>query len=336
MEGLFQYSLSRSTWSTYKTGWTQFNVFLVAQGYQIELPVPREVLCRYIIYAYFHRRLTVGTIRGYIAGIKFIHNMANKSVAVFSDFWVVKLLDACDNLDWASLKEKTPSRCAFTLPVVKVFGHELAVKSKLAAWDKSGIWTAVLLAYHVSLRLGDFLPTGHGIDWARVLSWDRIRVVNKNHLAIVLILPKNTKSHRSQGVVRDVFRFDEQMYCPIYHLTKLYSEVKKQPDFKESQPVFRRLDKKPLTSRQINKLIKQLVTPILGPHFSGHSFRCGVVSLMSANSDMFTPVDAMRQGDWSLHGNSHERYERLHAVGAERTHEKIKAASKRYFNENIL
>ena len=315
LENTIKYSLSASAWSNYKTAWKTFNVFLLLQGFDIDLPVPIGVLCRYVVYLYRVRMLTYGTIKNYMSGLKFIHGLACKSTEVFKHFWYLKTLKAVKNLELARLKEKPPTRCAFTYPVLQIFGDELLKDKKIHPWTKMNIWGAAVLAYFASLRLGDFLPTSHGLDEIRILSWDRIRVVDDDHLCFLIVLPKNT--YKEQGVIRDIIRFRDRRYCPVYNLLRIFNCVRVQPGFKLSDPVFTKASGKHLYSRDINDALHYFLDPLFGKKFTGHSFRAAIASQMSENPEIFNEKQVEYAGDW--HGGSQECYQRRHGVGIKKT-----------------
>ena len=315
-----QYCLSRGTWSTYKTAWKQFTSFARAQGYVFDLPVPLPILCRFVIYLYKRKQLMHGTIKNYVSGIKFIHGMANVSTEVFKSFWFVKLMTAIRNLCWAQLRELPPNRCAFTYPALKVFGHQLYQNRSMHPWLKLNIWTAALLAFYASLRLGDFLPNSHGIDQIRVISWDRLRIVDEDQISFLILLPKNTT--KNQGVVRDIVRTKDPRFCPVHNILKLYDAARQDPNFSETGPIFTKPKGGYLHTYDINKAIEVTMEPLFGKVFSGHSFRSALPSEASENPADFSNEVVMSLGDWH-NLEVVELYKRRKGVGVKSTMKKL-------------
>ena len=70
--------------------------------------------------------------------------------------------------------------------VVKVFGHLLATNedTTLSSESKQAVWTAVLFAFWGSTRFGDFIPSDAHHSTGKLLTWDRIQVVDDNHIAV--------------------------------------------------------------------------------------------------------------------------------------------------------
>ena len=317
---VIEYGLCSSTWSTYMTALRCFDEFLRSQGIFMDLPVTVPILCRYLIYLYKIKDLSHVTITQYMSGLRFFHLLLDVSDAAFDSFLVNKVKIAIGNLRLAKLVQPPPKRCAITFPVMKLFGHELAKDQSASLWDKQIVWTCALLAYWAALRLGDIIPTGHGRDLMRIISWDKIKVVSDRQIVLTLILPKRSKG--SQGVVKHIFAFEKATtYCPIANLLILYKVRSQQEGFDESDFCFVKSNGKLFTSVDMRHWIKKLIHPVLGPYYNGHSFRSGIPTLMSQFPDAFTTDDVMRWGLWN--SDAHELYQRHHGVGQEKTHQKI-------------
>ena len=281
-----------------------------------------ELICQFIIYLYKARQLRHGSIKNYIAGVKFITAMAGASTDNFQTFFVRKLMTAIANREWAMLKEKPPNRCAMTFSSLCIFGDELFKLKSMHPWTRLNMWGAALLSYSAQMRLGDFLPDCHGFDKARVLSWDKFRVIEDDHLSFVIVLPKNTASIKKQGATKDVIRFRDKRFCPVSHLLKILHAQKQEKTFSWSMPVFTKASGRPLYSYDINKAIERLLDPLFGDKFSGHSFRCGVTSVMAEHPDKFTNDMVMQHGGWQDPKSTHG-YSRRMGVGIKATKELI-------------
>ena len=164
-----------------------------------------------------------------------------------------------------------------TLPLLKLIGHELAIKN----WEENSklvVWTAMCTAFFGSFRMGELLSKAEfGFSHFDTLLWADIRFLKDGSIQIRNRIPKN----RSQtGEIIDLFPF-EGSSCPVNSLKKLWTEL----PHEKNMPVFRFKSGKFLTQKTFNSVI----TDCLKPHFkdkafdySGHSFRVGLPSALSS------------------------------------------------------
>ena len=322
MEETIGYCLSRSAWSQYKTAWKHLVTFLEYEGYTGGLPVPEELIVKFLLYLHRSRTLSYSTIKNYMAGLKFIHGLAGSSTEAFKSFLVRKMLVAIHNKELSLLKEKPPNRCALTFPTLAIFGDELLSSMTYHPWTRLNIWAASLLSYSSGLRLGDYLPDSHGIDIPKILTWDKFRVIEEDHLTFVIILPKNTKAIKKQGDAKDVTRFPDPRFCPVSKILKILAIRLEDPDFDWYEPVFTKSNGRPLYTYDVNRAMSLILDPIYGDKFSGHSFRSGVTSVMAENYDKFTLDNVKQHGGWRG-DESIKLYSRRAGVGIKATKDLI-------------
>lgn len=188
------YGSTASTWSSYKTAHNAMSAFLKTKGQEFNYPINLENLAKFIIYLDQVRRVTPNTIKCYIAHLKAMQELSGYTTPVFENERIKKLIKAINNIYLAQLPEPITERMAITIHDIKVFGHTLSLDKTLCYHDKQVIWVTLLIAYYGALRLGSILPTGHGIDNIRLLSWNNVKYISEKHITIFIPLPKHIQT----------------------------------------------------------------------------------------------------------------------------------------------
>lgn len=260
------------------------------------------------------KHLKFGTIQQYVRASRCFLQHAKRDISAYSSFHVNFLLLACKNQDRASLIPKPTIRTHMSFPAMVVLFNQIKI-STLGSYEKHLLWTLCLVCYFGCLRGSDFLPTGHGIDLARMLTWRRIRVISNTHIVIFLAL---TKQSKGSGIVKSLFAGNNKSFCPIHNLAYL-RKIQGEPPLHEI--IFRKRSGKIINSQELTFWLRQFLGPILGYGFSAHSFRAGIPSMMSEFPDLYTKQEAKQFGEWS--SDAVEVYQRSIGVGNRRIHEKI-------------
>jgi hypothetical protein len=319
-------SLATSSWYGYKTGWTSWSDCIQHLGYRVSLPATVTMLLDYINYLHNWRKVKVGTIRSYLTALKKLHRLNHCSVVQFDHPDIEMFLKGLSNHE-ALNNIPGQMRNVMTFEVLKLWGCALQ-RSQLTFKDKLVFWTVSLLAFWSSARMGELLEKEqNSIDVIRVITWEKIKPLQETDLTIFLAVPKT--SEQPEGVVVDIFSFEDKRYCAVDHLHKLYRLCREQGLGKPADCVFKLFSGDILTTSKMNYHLKKLLKPFLPEgqcSYSCHSFRAGLPSFMASLPDVFTEQDIQVTCRWK--SEACRRYTRLHGIAQRRVMEKIHAVLK--------
>ena len=263
-------SYASRTWDSYLTAWRSLSHFLNLKGLKPAIPLTADTLSHYICYLKFERKLEATTIRSYVSALKMLHELNNTSVKSFDNVQIKFMLRGISNLCAAEDNSKF-TRNVISFAVLQIFGHELHKDKTLDPLNRQVIWTAALLGYHGSFRMGELLtisPNKFDPIWG--LAWDNIKVIGDDHLCVVSKLPKTSEDPR--GHVIDLIALNQsKSLCPVYNVYKL---MRMNGPLYLDDPVFRLKSGKMLTMKLMNDMLKKYLKPLFPQAvFTCHSFR---------------------------------------------------------------
>ena len=257
------------TWDSYLTAWRSLIHFFNLKGLKHLIPLTSDVLCNYICFLKFDRKLEASTVKSYVSAIKTLHELNGTSTIAFENAQIKLLLRAASNLSTVEDKNNF-TRNVMTFSVLQIFGYELHRDKKLNPLDRQTLWTVALVGYHGSFRLGELLsysPSKFDPMWD--MKWDNVKVKDDNQVVIVSKLPKTSEDPR--GHVVDLLRMEKKSMCPVYNLEKL---LRMQKNVYLDDPVFRMSDGRLLTMKMMNDALKKYLKPVFPEAtFTCHSFR---------------------------------------------------------------
>ena len=156
-------------------------------------------------------------------------------------------------------------------------------------------------------------PTQSSIDLIRCITWSKIKFLSSDSYTIFLALPKT--SEEEEGVIIDLFAYEDSRYCPMFNLNKLLKLCEKIDRNKDNDMLFRFESGVLLTMSKMNillKKLKELHFPDKQYHWTCHSFRSGLPSYMASKPDLFTEEDIKGTCWWR--GISFKRYTRTKGI----------------------
>ena len=254
------------------------------------------------------------SIKSYKSALKSAHIMNGSSTLAFESPLVNVVLQGMSNLSRA-LNVPNKQRLVLSMEVLKILGHALA-SSNFSPYDRQVIWTAMLIGYFCSIRMGEILTdnnTSSAYDPVRLITWKKFREVSSDNVSMFIAIPK--VSDDSRGVVVDMFTFKDPSLCPVQNLKTLLNMSMAKGLNSESSPVFMMESGKLLTKEFMNQLLKSLLLPYFPASpgaWSCHSFRAGAASHMAAHPELFTAEEVRLQGRWK--SETYLRYCRLTGI----------------------
>jgi hypothetical protein len=270
----------------------------------LELPVSEEVVLGFIHWMVFDRNLSVGSINGYLAGIKKLHIMKGLPEPNLRTKTVQMILEGKKNMDAAEKLRTGENRKPVTPDIMAL------LKAKIREWDadntdKLSIWAISTLLFHGAFRGGELLcRSASWFDPAYTLLREDIAIIDEQSggsvVQVKLKAPKEDK--KGTAIIVDVFQTDTDL-CPAKAVRKWKKASK---HMENGQPAFRFSDGVPITGTKFNFLLKQWLSDTV-PGISAHSFRIGAASLMGAMG--FSDKDVKAVGRWG--SRAFEGYMRL-------------------------
>jgi hypothetical protein len=261
-----------------------------------------DFLTNFACWALLEKNLKPQTVLSYIASVKAAHKF--RGLEINCDDYVLKsIVRGAENMNMYELVSKGV-RKVMTLPLLKVIGHQLT-KLQWSTDSKQVVWSACVIAFFGSLRLGEILAQKESeFNAKETLLWNDIKFRKDNSLLIHI---KIDKCRNKNGSYVDLFEFKGHGCCPISVLKKL-QEFRNNPN----SPVFQFKNGKLLTPLTLNKIVRDLLRPIIGNAadlISGHSFRAGVASAMANDPEAANDRDIKSWGRWT--SESYLLYTRL-------------------------
>ena len=308
-----------SYWSQLKTVHRHLLTWQQISGVQIFYPFSYEVTSGIILYMIENLKLAANTLYSYVSTIKALHIYQGFDISGIEDKRIKLLLRGYKNI-LNSAGAPVNTRKVMTFETMQLFGHELCDTS-FDYETKQAIWTLVVVSFWGSIRYGDFMPGSQGIVHEKLLTWDRIQMTSDDHGALFLHDPKEDRD--GKGVAKDLVRYKDHVYCPLYNLEHLYRTRVERREVEGHEPIF-------LTSKDklINMAYMRRCLSILDKYFGGygkitcHSARAGLPSHVAGMPELFTQKEIMDLGNWATQ-DSADRYCRTQSLGKIRILRKV-------------
>lgn len=291
---LLRASLSQSSWCKNATALKCFKCFESQSPNCHPWPLSEKSVCEFVTWAVKTRDLKAATVKSYLGAISLAHKFMSIDYSNCMGFWPSMLLKGAENLEFYKNISRE-SRKAMTLPVLKILGHQLAT-SDLPADSQMVIWTACVIAFFGSFRLGEILPANEKrFNPSDTLLWNDVKVRGDS----VLIHIKIPKGRNPQGEFVDLFEFDRYNCCPVKALKAL--SLAKNSKVSQKTPVFQFKNGTLLSAKALTEKMQMLLEPKLGQAaklFTGHSFRAAIPSALSNNPELASDEEIKLWGRW--------------------------------------
>jgi len=302
---LLRASLSLASWSKNATAMKCFEKFDSQSPNIHNWPLSEKSICEFVTWAVVVCKLKAATIKSYLAAISLAHKFKGWNSSACNGFLVKSLLKGAENLEFY-LDISRESRKALSLPILKILGHQLAV-SDMTENDKLVLWTAAVVAFFGSFRLGEILAKNErNFNQSDILLWSDVKIKDDS----ILLHIKIPKNRIAKGEFVDIFEFDKHNCCPVKALKKLY--LSKGRNLNKNSPVFCFENGKLLTPSLLTSTMRSLLHPRIGAaaeQLSGHSFRAALPSALANNDVLASDEEIKLWGRWG--SPSYKRYIKL-------------------------
>jgi len=195
------------------------------------------------------KHLKPATVKSYLYSVKLAHSLSGKNTIEYTKDPLVQLaLKGSEHIGDLELKN-TKIRLAMNLSTLRILGHRIA-KSDWLKLSKQVVWTACLVSFFTSCRMGELLAgTENMFDPTTTLTW--IHVSNSDVYGKTIFLPY-TKTTGLKGKTTELFFFKLTSCCPVLAMERLEELAKIENVYDVKLPVFRFKSGKFLTVNKLN------------------------------------------------------------------------------------
>jgi hypothetical protein len=318
---LLSASLAKSTWDKYCSGWRAWLDFELSQENCIAWPVSIENFRKFAVWCIGNRCISHRTTISYLYSVAIAHSLKNLPCVDYnSDKTLKLLLNGAKNLGEPRTNVSQGRRVA-NISTLKLISHALAS----CDWHKISrqvIWSCCTLAFFASLRIGEILSSNcASFDPTSTLLWKHVKFLCND--SVLLYIPC-TKTKKYTGEFVDVFPLEGNFCCPVSALKLLLQIHLELNIFDFEQPVFSFGKHNFLTTRKLNDVLKNLLSPWYDPNtdvISCHSFRGAVINIMQNNMSLFKPEECRLYGRWE--SDAYLYYLKNHHADRKLTFEKL-------------
>jgi hypothetical protein len=298
MASFMHASVAASTWGRYATGWRTFEAFQLKAGREFTWPLSRETLQAFVGYCLVDRKLKPTSVKTYLSSLTKLHKLKGFQDYKMEDSTISALLRGAANLAMSGPPQPALNRRVMTMPMLQIIGHQLAESGWLKN-TKQTIWTACLVGFFSSARMGELLaPHETGIDPTATLTWSCVQFREDDSVLIHIRLPKVSTQ---EGDFVDLFPFPDPPYCPVSALKVMYWQQRAAGQGGLDQAVFTFAGGKQLTREGLNSALKTLLGTIFNfeeGSISCHSFRAALPSALAARPSEISSEDIKNWGRW--------------------------------------
>lgn len=309
LEELCSLGLAKKTWANYRTAERLLAMCCREKNIKLELPVSENTVISFVLWLAFKRNVCAATINNYLAGIRQLHLSKGAKLPIIRSDLVKLILKGKLNKDTAMKRSSSGrERKPVTPDVLRILKNRIA-DSNLGGSDQRLVWAVSTAIFFGAFRGSELLCREQGhFDPAFTLCSEDMKVTvdneNRKSLQFKIKAPKEDKVGKS--IIVDVFEGPEDI-CAVRAMCKWLG---KNPPREIGQPLFRWKNGLPLTSSQMNNLLRDRLSGFIeggDKFFTTHSFRTGAASMMGTLGFDDGAIKAL--GRWS--SRAYETYLRL-------------------------
>jgi hypothetical protein len=249
---LLSAAFSKNTWSCMQSALNCYKECLSLSDQNISFS--QSDISHFIHWCYYSRNLKHSTITSYLASLSSLCKIRKFSDEAFKSYTTKCLLKGVRNLESIHCP-KLSNRYTFTLPRLKILGHQIA-SSSLPKDDQRVFWSACIILFWGSLCVGEILSQSDAnFDPVTTLLWDDVSFIDGS----VRLKIRFPKVFAPLGVCVDLFPIQDPPLCPVECFRNLSSYKK---TIIKHLPVFMFNSGKLLTPQSLNELIGSSLKPL--------------------------------------------------------------------------
>jgi len=315
---LASHGVAVGTWKSYKTAERMLATYHKEQGQRLQLPVTEDTVLGFIHWLIYKRGVKGATVNNYIAGIRMLHITKGAPMPNLRTDFVKLVIAGTKHRDaGARLRgEAAPERKPVTTDVLRLLKAELKA-GQYTQTDKLTLWTVCAILFHGAFRGGELLARQTGsFDPAFTLLREDIQKSGASTIQLRIKMPKEDKDGRA--TILEVYATGTDI-CPVKAFDKWEKATCK---WENTQPAFRWQSGIPLTTKQLNSVLRRHLDKHTKCKYRVHSFRSGLASTMAALGCPDEEIKSM--GRWS--SRAYEDYIKLPKVKRARVARKLTTA----------
>ena len=295
LSSLANHSLTKQTWSSYKTAYRMLK--LCFKNCEIPFPLPHSYILTFVSWLN-NRNLSASTINSYLAGLRQLHLAKGLQLPNIRSDLVNQILAGKKNVDLL-LPVIKPTRIPVTPTILRILKTQIT-GDNLPYHDKRLYWLICTLAFHGSFRIGELLtrsPTTYDPNYT-LLCKDiavNITLVDNVPVKFLEVNLKHSKCSKNKPVVIDIYPTNSDL-CPVRAYAKWFNTRASSLNL----PAFRLSSGKTLTPNTFNAKLRSWLNSYIDYSvcsISGHSFRAGIPSILATMG--FPDKDIQAAGRWS-------------------------------------
>jgi hypothetical protein len=305
--GLLQGSLAKSTWKRYSSALMLWKKY--AKDSQLNWRhIQGRGLTGFIGWCNRTEKVSVGTVKLYLSCLR--------KLGAWKEEWrrgegkelEKSLLRGYQKLGGKNGRKRKPRE---TVPVDLNILEEIRRGIKRAGWASGSgkcVWTACLLAFWGSFRLGElFANSAENFDKFTVLLWKDVKVKKGGEMILKI---RGGKTPGPPGNRARFYRIKESHFCPVTAMENLATYQKTHNLWKPTMPVFRRASGQNLTKTTFLKSVNYALASGTGKNYvlTGKSFRSGIPSVLESFPQEFHENHIKSLGRWK--SRAYQRYMR--------------------------
>jgi Phage integrase family len=277
-----------------------------------ELPVSEADTAIFVSWLIETRKVKASTINGYLAGLRQMHVMKGVEPPQIRSSSMKLILKGKKNAEnTASRTGGNQKRLPVTMNMLRL------IKEKIRIWNKDDetkllAWAVSTMAFHGAFRAGEILAKEERrFDKDFTLLTEDIKLMkdHQENQQVLVVKLKSPKEDRSgKAVIIEIYETKGTL-CPV----KAFLRWRKMTTAEAGMPLFRQKSGVPLTSRQFNLWLRELLEDVIDykkTRITSHSFRIGLATTLGTLG--FSVDDIKEAGRWS--SNAYEIYLKLPRV----------------------
>ena len=310
LEALGNFSLAKSTWSTYSTAENHVAACNADMNTTLSFPFSVGHLLTYIAWLVDRRKVRAKTVQVYLSGLRMAHLRRGCYNSNLRPDIVTQIVTGIRQRDLLTDKlSGKAGRAAITVHLMRVIKSRLR-RSAWPLWRKRLVWLVCVFAFNGSFRVHELLsrraeefdPTSTLLGVDVKFGSSVVDGVVVRSAKIHLKAPKEVRLR--QGIYVDLFPTGSFL-CPVEALAKFLRDPCS--PIVEDRPFFRDLGGRGYTGRAFNNDLQELLTGqvdySLGS-ITSHSFRAGLATEMARVG--YSDADIMAVGRW--HSSAYLHY----------------------------
>jgi hypothetical protein len=295
---LGNFSIAKSTWSTYKSA---ERLLLTCQrdcNKKFEWPLKTDNVLFFIHWLITVRKVKSGTVNSYLSGIRQLHIQDGMDPPNLRPEIVKLVIKGIEHKDAEKNREgRSDNRIPMTRDLMKI------LKDRIIAWEQPWntrllVWAVCTMAFHGAFRIHELLCKAESFfDPQYTLLTENVTTstdtTGKRIIHVKLNCPKEQKN--GHAVIVNIFESGDSI-CPVKAFTRWTDRQRPTAGL----PLFRQTDGTPLTGKKLNTILDLLMKDVAvakNGKIRTHSFRIGMASELGTEG--FEDGEVKAAGRWS-------------------------------------